>query len=163
MGRPTKLTPEVLERVETALRLGAAHNLAAKCGGFSQATWSSWMARARDDYVQGVEPGFGPKQSPYLAFLEAVEKAEGEGAATWLAIIERAAKEGVWQAAAWKLERRYPELYGRRISQVDATVSIRRSPLEEWEGNGAGNGARSLGPFVAAAFVEGPEEEPEGD
>jgi hypothetical protein len=34
----------------------------------------------------------------------------------WLARIEQAASEH-WQAAAWKLERRYPKDYGRSVQQ----------------------------------------------
>jgi hypothetical protein len=30
-------------------------------------------------------------------------------------LIDKAAGEGTWQAAAWKLERRYPESYGRTV------------------------------------------------
>jgi hypothetical protein len=36
----------------------------------------------------------------------------------WLAKIEAAANEGAWQAAAWKLERRYPHEYGRSAVEV---------------------------------------------
>lgn len=46
-------------------------------------------------------------------FAEMVENSEAVAAAHWLDQIESAAAEGNWQAAAWKLERRYPDLYGR--------------------------------------------------
>ncbi len=35
----------------------------------------------------------------------------------WLAKIEKAASDGAWQAAAWKLERRYPHVYGRVVNE----------------------------------------------
>ena len=38
-------------------------------------------------------------------------------------MIEMAASEGNWQAAAWKLERRYPETFGRRTVTVDANIN----------------------------------------
>ena len=47
------------------------------------------------------------------------KKAEGQRLAAWLAVIEKAASEGeLWQAAAWKLERLYPETYGRKRLEV---------------------------------------------
>ena len=32
-------------------------------------------------------------------------------------MIEQAAKDGTWQAAAWKLERRYPQEYGKTVQE----------------------------------------------
>jgi hypothetical protein len=49
-----------------------------------------------------------------VAFHDAVKEAEGKATVGWLAKIEKAASEGNWTAAAWKLERRYPNDYGRR-------------------------------------------------
>jgi hypothetical protein len=48
-------------------------------------------------------------------------EAEGRAAIGWLALIEQAAREGNWQAAAWKLERRYPETYGRTFNKLAVT------------------------------------------
>ncbi|PZC52328.1 hypothetical protein LH53_05795, partial [Mesotoga sp. TolDC] len=45
---------------------------------------------------------------------DSIIKAEGEAIARNIAIIQRAAQDGVWQAAAWFLERRYPNDYARK-------------------------------------------------
>jgi hypothetical protein len=47
-------------------------------------------------------------------FSDAVEKAEGEAESRFLTQVARAATTGTWQAAAWWLERRHPDEYGRR-------------------------------------------------
>lgn len=93
-----KLSPDVKERVLQAIRLGATYELACAYAGVSRRS----LLRYRKDGAFGAE----------------VEKAEGHAAVTWLAKIEKAASDGEWTAAAWKLERRYPDVYGRRVQEV---------------------------------------------
>lgn len=96
MARPTKYTPEVVKRFCDAVRIGATYELACKHAGISHETLSTWREK-------------------YPEFVESINSAEGAAAVGWLAKIEKAANEGTWQAAAWKLERRYPESYGRQV------------------------------------------------
>ena len=86
-ARP-KLTPDVQKRICDAIAIGATYDLAAKYGGVTYETLNQWR-----------------KTKPQ--FSEAVKEAEGRAAVGWLAKIEQAANQGHWQAAAWKLERRY--------------------------------------------------------
>jgi hypothetical protein len=102
MARPTKLTPEVQERIITALRAGNYQETAARYAGISEATFYDWMARGRE------EPG-----SVFAEFLEAVEKAKSDAEVRDLYLIDQAAQTGSWQAAAWKLERKFPHKWGR--------------------------------------------------
>lgn len=92
----TKRTPEVDARIQQALELGAPHCHAAAYGGISDDTFKRWLDRDAD-------------------FADLVKKAEARAVVGWLAKIEKAANEGNWTAAAWKLERRYPEQFGRQI------------------------------------------------
>jgi len=98
-GRKTKYTPEVVERITHAIRLGATHRLACLYAGVSHETFYRWLSEKPD-------------------FYDAVKLAEGAGAVGWLAKIEQAAQSGEWTAAAWKLERRYPDEYGRRVQDT---------------------------------------------
>jgi len=107
MARPTKLTPDVQERICQAIQLGATYELAAQYGGVHYQTFLDWMEKGRADVAK----------QPYLAFYEAIKLCEGKAVAGWLAKIEKAASEGSWQAAAWKLERRYPKEYGRTVQE----------------------------------------------
>lgn len=100
MARPPKYTPERHKKVIDAIRLGATQRLAAAYAGVDEATVINWKHR-------------------YLHFLHAVNEAQGAATVGWLAKIEKAANDGTWQAAAWKLERLYPQEYGRRV--IEAT------------------------------------------
>lgn len=101
MPRRTKLTDRTKEDIVKALKAGNSRRDSALYAGISEATFYSWMARGREG-----EP-------LYAEFLEAVEKAEAQSVVRNVAIIQRAAEE-TWQAAAWWLERKRPDDWGRR-------------------------------------------------
>jgi hypothetical protein len=98
-GRKTKLTPDRTAKICQAIQLGATYDHACNYAGISMATFCEWR-----------------KSKP--EFSEAIQKAEGNATVGWLAKIEKAANDGQWQAAAWKLERRYPHEYGRRVQEI---------------------------------------------
>lgn len=108
-GRPSKLTPETIKRITDAIRVGATYELAAQYGGVAYNTFNEWM-----------KAGEAANSGKHREFYEAVKSAEGDAAVKWLAVIDRAAIEQ-WQAAAWKLERRYPREYGRQIVQNEVS------------------------------------------
>lgn len=132
-GRPTKLTPECQERVVEALKLGATFELAAQYGGIAYNTFNVWRKRGAAELGR-VEQQKGrarvrTSEQPFVEFYEATKRAEAEAAVTWLERIEQAAQDGVWQAAAWKLERRYPQAYGRTISEHQGGDPDRAIPI----------------------------------
>ena len=94
----TKYTPETVKRITDAIKLGATYKLASAYGGITFQTFNLWR-----------------EQKP--AFAARIAEAEGKAAVKWLAKIEQAASDGNWQAAAWKLERRYPQDYGRTVQE----------------------------------------------
>ena len=97
MARKSKYTPEVIEKLTQALAMGATYELACGYAGIAPSTFYDWIEKKPE-------------------FSETVKGAEGKAAVGWLAKIEKAANNGAWQAAAWKLERRYPEQYGRTVT-----------------------------------------------
>lgn len=105
MGRPTKLTPEVQDRILQAIRAGNYRETAARYGGISPATFYRWLER-----------GERARRGPFREFREAVERAESEAEVRYVAIVAKAATDDV-RAAQWWLEHRFPERWGRR--QVD--------------------------------------------
>ena len=50
------------------------------------------------------------------AFSDAVKEAEGYAVVGAMSVIRKSAESGNWQAAAWFLERRYPQQFGRRTT-----------------------------------------------
>lgn len=95
MSRPTKYTDETLDKLLKSIAVGAPYTHACNYAGISFETFNEWR-----------------KDKP--EFSELVKEAEGKAVTGWLAKIEKAASDGNWQAAAWKLERRYPHEFGRR-------------------------------------------------
>lgn len=117
MGRKSKLTPDLGERFCEAIRLGMNYKLACGYAGISEPTFYRWM--------QEAERQGGRK--PQREFRDALKSAEAEGAAHSLAVINRAAKDGDWKAAAWILERRHD--YRRDYAPV--VMDTVTAPIEE--------------------------------
>jgi transposase-like protein len=103
MSRQTKLTPEVQDRIVAALRAGNYQETAAVYGGISAPTFYRWMEQGADSESEEI----------YQEFREAVEKAKADAEVRDVALIDKAAHNGSWQAAAWKLERKFPNKWGR--------------------------------------------------
>lgn len=121
MGRPTIPIDPYIEKLEQAILIGATYELAALYAGISISTFERWRraaAKARDG-------------TPLARLRQRLQEAEGRAAIGWLAKIEKAANEGSYQAAIWKLERRYPEMYGRPGMQKVALTTA--DGEESWE------------------------------
>jgi hypothetical protein len=101
-GRPSKRTPEREARLLEALRAGNTRKAACHYAGIEIHTFLNWVNR-------------------FSHFSQAVEKAEGDAEVRMVAQIAQAAQTGTWQAAAWWLERRRPDDYGRR-EKIEITV-----------------------------------------
>ena len=106
IGRPSKFTPERRARVLEAITGGATRTAAALHAGIDERTLYRWMDR-------------------YVSFASDLTRAEADAELRCTALIQRAA-EIDWRAAAWWLERRRPDEYGRR-ERVDSRVDISNS------------------------------------
>lgn len=119
MARP-KLTPQLVEQAVELWKQGYMQNEIYKQLGINERTWYNWFARGRDG------------KQPYVALVEAFEQARVERRIELLQKIEAAADKH-WQAAAWILEREWPERYARpelRMKHVDEPVEIVDEPIE---------------------------------
>ncbi|MBY0274724.1 hypothetical protein K2Z84_05250 [Candidatus Binatia bacterium] len=97
-GRPPKLTPELQQRIIQAIQGGAYREKAAQFAGIAPETLSRWMSR---------------RGSPYAEFSQAVLEAEAHASVIMALRVSAAAKDD-WRAAAWWLERKFPDEWGRK-------------------------------------------------
>jgi transposase len=101
-GRHTILTPELREKFMRIIENGNSRRNACDAIGFSESTLYLWLQRAEK------EPG-----SEFSEFSESLKKAEAAAERAAVAVIRSAMTEH-WQAAAWFLERKFPENWGRK-------------------------------------------------
>jgi hypothetical protein len=87
--------PEIVEKILLILRAGNYFEVAAAVVGVSRRSLYRWMEQ-REDFREKVQ------QAIAISEMKALKR------------IQDAADAGVWQAAAWKLERRFPERWARR-------------------------------------------------
>lgn len=115
-GRPIKLTPELQEELVKVIRAGNYIETACAYVGINKTTFYDWLKRgAREKERLAKNPNARPKKSeqPFVELSNAVEKALAQAEIRDVAIIGKAAEEN-WQAAAWRLERKFPERWGRK-------------------------------------------------
>lgn len=112
-GRPSKLTQELQDRIVLSLRAGNYLETAAKANGISKATLYNWLDKAAKEH-----------SPPHMAFLDAIEKAQSEAEQRDVALIAQAAQQQ-WQAAAWRLERKFPDRWGYRKHLTVAADEVR--------------------------------------
>src|SRR5213080_4022208 len=97
VARPTKLTPEIQQRIVTAIRAGNYAEPAARSAGISPATYYRWLER-----------GANEEQGIHREFHDAVRKAEADAEVHAIVLI-RKEMERDWRAAIAYVERRYPD------------------------------------------------------
>jgi len=101
-GKPTIFTPEISAKIVQALRVGNYIETAAAWAGIGRQTLFDWLRRGR-----------GESSGMYHDFVKDCEEALAASEVRDLGLIAQAAPSQ-WQAAAWRLERRYPDKWGRR-------------------------------------------------
>lgn len=101
--RSSKLTPDVQKKIIEAISLGNYQDVASQYAGIDRATFYRWMEKGKRDDADPL----------YADFAHAVDEAKASAEVRAVVIINRAASEGTWQAAAWWLERTRPKMYGR--------------------------------------------------
>ncbi len=110
MGRKSKLTKELIKDAAKMVAAGNYIKDVYPILGIDESTWYRWLK-------EGERAKSGIKRE----FYKAIKKAEKEAIARNVALIQRAAQEGNWQAAAWWLERKYFEDWGRK-DKVDLSA-----------------------------------------
>jgi hypothetical protein len=142
MARPTKLTPELQQGIVDRIAAGNYPEFAAGSLGIGKSTYYVWMKRGRKT-----------SRGRYREFMEAVKKAKATDQVDNVVHIKRGLKggqlverktitrkdgtvevvekfaRGEWQAGAWLLERKYPDLWGQRQTKEQAAVAAQIDEL----------------------------------
>lgn len=125
MGRKSKLTPEVQDRIVQAITAGNYIEIAAAYAGIDKATLYRWIQKAE----------LPDADQRYSDFRNAVESARSQAEVRNVALIQQAANNGTWQAAAWYLERTAHQRWGRRVmlsgDESGAPVHVEISAKDE--------------------------------
>ena len=133
MARPTKLTPEVHEAIVDGINAGLTFRLSCARAGVTPATFYNWLKK-----------GEVAQSGALMEFFNAVERAKADSALRLISQITLQAPAD-WRAAAFILERRFPDDYGRRAEltgkaggpvQVDTKVQTQHvfQPSQEvWD------------------------------
>ena len=123
-GRPTKLTPELLQTLVAHLKNGNYFDTACSLSGICEDTGYSWLERGKKGKNGGI----------FSQFSEAVKKASASAENNALTAINVGFQN--WQSRAWFLERRFNKKWGRREKQEVAhtgTVHIDFVPAKPRE------------------------------
>ncbi len=101
-GRPSKLTEEVEKNILQMVKAGNYLETAAAYAGVSKEVLFKWLRLGREQ-----------KKGRLHDFVQLVEKALAEAEVRDVVTIGAAAQQ-YWQAAAWRLERKFPNRWGSR-------------------------------------------------
>ncbi len=107
MARPRKLTPRIAARLVDALNQGAAIDVAANYVGVSRRIVYKW-----------IEDGRAADGGRLAVFADLVDQALASAELRLQLVVKKEAQSN-WKAAAWLLERRFPERWGPRRVEVE--------------------------------------------
>jgi transposase len=174
-GMPAAITYKRLDLIVGYIAAGLSLESSAKGAGIHPNTLHRWRRRGQlelvrwedenqDDPTEQIDtttenwptpanwreisPGFDPVEWPFVVFALAVEKALTAFESRMLTVITAAATTS-WQAAAWRLERRFPDRYSRPEARLKIDVKAGKA------GGGAEVDARVVSAEdIEAAFAE---------
>lgn len=116
VGRPLKINPTVQAELLKMIQAGNYMETAASYVGISTSTLRDWIRRGEREAQRFIDdPKSRPikSETPFMEFSQAVKKAQASAEIRDVILIGDAARES-WQAAAWRLERKYPEKWGKK-------------------------------------------------
>lgn len=118
MGRKTKLTPALQDRICDFIRKGNYVQVACAACGVSEAAYYDWLQRGDEQQSDGG--------GIYAEFLEAIKATEAEAETMLLSMVVDAAPKN-WAAAMTVLERRHSAKWAqvrRGTLDVDITAKV---------------------------------------
>ena len=114
-GRPAKINENLIKTITQAVKVGNYLETASAFAGISRSTLYEWLRRGKRE-KQRLEKNdrarMKKEEALYVLLVDSLEQAQAEAEVRDVALIGEAAKSQ-WQAAAWRLERKYPNKWGR--------------------------------------------------
>lgn len=118
--RPSKLTPNVQARIVQAIEVGNYLDTAARYGGIAPARCTHGCSAGATTQRTGPSPRFAS------SWRRSCVRASEPGSTP-----SRSSDEGDWRAAAFLLERRWPERWDRSLRvRHEARATVRVAPVE---------------------------------
>lgn len=117
IGRPSKLTPKIKEKLLSLIKIGTPLEAACKCCGLDYTTVREWVSRGKDEHPTR------PCSPEYADFATAFEKAKGECEAILVGRISTASQKD-WRAAAFMLRCRNPKDWNDQPKQTSLEEMI---------------------------------------
>lgn len=135
-GRPTKLTIQKINEICHYIEHGNYLEVSAHIVGLSKKTVYNWLqiGKREREQAEQEEREWSEDKKLYAYFSQEFEKAHAMAEARDVAIITKAS-ETVWQASAWRLERRTPQRWAKRehiTAQVE-NVNINEEIFQDQE------------------------------
>lgn len=112
-GRPSKLTAEVQDKIVRAISTGNWLETACAYAGVDSSTVRRWIAKGEAEDAE----------EPFRTFCTTIKQAKAEAEIRAVALIQKAAQDGTWQASAWYLERSFPDRWGRHRLEITGADS----------------------------------------
>jgi len=108
MARPQLITKEIIEEICNYIAAGHSYAKSAKLAGIAESTFFRWRTMGQLEGAEDIYTIF------YIETQDASDFSESEA----LQLIRSSAiLERNWRAAAWFLERRFPDKYSKRPNQ----------------------------------------------
>lgn len=111
---PDKCTKELIEEIARLKEHGLTEKAICECVGISQATLCNWKNN--------------PKTKNHFELIERLKKAQKEHRISLIKRIEEGSVND-WRAAAWLLERTYPEEFAK--PEVQLARKIAKATMEQ--------------------------------
>lgn len=120
MPKP-KCTRELVDQAVKLKKGGANNQDIAKAVGIAESTFYKWISE--------------PKREEEAELSEALKKAEADYKNALQGLIAKAAQERDWKAAAWLLERKYPDEFGRKFisASIEGNIGVGKISPETYE------------------------------
>ena len=113
-GPDPLLTDQVRELIVRHLESGSSLEVAARAAGVARRTLQRWLAAGEEAEAAADGRELNAREQAYLELREAAGVARARSQVRALASIQKAGLDGSWQAAAWFLERVFPEEFSAR-------------------------------------------------